>query len=78
MLSSAFAAKRVNMTLHASGDDGQTWAPVAQVFAGPSAYSSLVDLSPPSGAEVVGLLFEQGPVSDYQAISFARVALPAA
>jgi sialidase-1 len=79
VMSSAFAAQqRANMTLHVSADDGHSWAPAAQVFDGPSAYSSLADLSPQSGAEdVVGLLFEQGPTSTYQTISFARVALPA-
>ena len=76
VMSTAFAAQRTNMTLHASSDDGHSWAPLLQVFGGFSAYSSLIDASTAGGAEAVGILFEQGATSPFAGISFARVELP--
>jgi len=80
VMSSAFAAKRENMTLHASRDDGRSWKPVVQVFDRAAAYSSLVDLSPQGpggGADAVGLLFEAGEASPYEQIAFTRFEVPA-
>ena len=65
VLSSAFtAAKRQNLTLHISSDDGHTWRPVAQVYAGAAAYSSLVPVA--DGA--VAVAFER---DGYEAIAVA-------
>ena len=56
---------RVNLTVHASLDDGATWASATQVLSGPSGYSSLSELQLPADrngddqAQNVGLLFEQ-------------------
>lgn len=56
VLSSAFSrTRRENMTLHVSANDGRTWAPRTQVYAGPAAYSSLASID---GKGLVGLLFE--------------------
>jgi sialidase-1 len=73
-MSNAFAAKRENMTLHVSGDDGHSWAPAALVWAGPSAYSS-VAAGAAAGSDVVHLLFEKGDKSPYESIAFASVTL---
>lgn len=69
VMSSAFSAKRENMTLHVSVDDGRTWAPKVQVYAGGAAYSSLVSLD---GRKTVGLLFE---ADAYARIVYTPVAL---
>lgn len=62
---------RVNMTLRASFDDGQTW-PVARVLhPGPSAYSSLAIL--PDGR--ILCLYEAGEKNAYETISLASVSL---
>lgn len=64
-MSSPFnSARRVNMTIHVSTDDGKSWAPKIQVYAGGSAYSSLIQVSPTS----VGLAFEK---DGYASIAFA-------
>lgn len=75
VMSSAFdPAGRTNMTLHASGDDGRSWAPVLRVYPGSAAYSSLADLGAGGGGgSNVGLLFER---DGYARISFAALALP--
>ena len=78
-MSSAFAVSRTNMTVHLSRDDGHSWTAAAGIHAGPSAYSSLVDLAAGAGAnEAVGLLFEMGAKMAYEQIAFVRVELPAA
>jgi len=69
LLSSAFDAARVNMTLHASRDAGATWAPLARVYAGKSAYSAL---SPAPDEGSVALLFER---DGYARISLATLPL---
>ena len=69
VLSSAFSRKRENMTLHVSADDGKTWAPRAQVYAGAAAYSSLASLD---GKGLVGLLFE---ADSYARIAYTPVAV---
>ena len=48
---------RVNMTVFESSDEGQTWKHVACIDPGPSAYSSLGELSDGD----VGLLYERAP-----------------
>jgi hypothetical protein len=57
------------MTLHVSADDGKTWAPRAQVYAGAAAYSSLASLD---GKGLVGLLFE---ADSYARIAYTPVAV---
>ncbi len=48
---------RYNMSLHESTDDGATWSLVGVIDEGPSAYSSLVQLTNGS----VAILFERSP-----------------
>lgn len=67
--SSAFAAKRTNLTLHTSRDDGKTWLPVRQVYAGAAAYSSLALVGPAQ----VAVAFERDA---YAAISLDVVDVP--
>lgn len=71
VLSSAFNRQRENMTLHVSGDDGRTWVPRVQVYAGGAAYSSVVGLD---GKGLVGLLFEADANAHivYTAVAVAR------
>lgn len=65
----ASAEQRVNLTLRASFDDGQTW-PVAQVLhPGPSAYSDLAVL--PNGD--IACLFEAGRTNAYESIVLQRL-----
>ena len=59
---------RVNMTVRVSYDDGKTWPVAKSVHPGPCAYCCLVSL--PDGS--IGLLYENGPQSRYQRISFTR------
>jgi sialidase-1 len=63
VMSSAFAATRTNLTLHVSADGGHAWTPNTVVYAGSSAYSSLVV----AGADTVALAFER---DSYKAIAF--------
>lgn len=70
--SSAFdTATRANLTLHTSGDQGHTWLPVASIYPGAAAYSSLAALGPqaPGG---VAVLFER---DGYASIALAVVDL---
>lgn len=49
VISSAFSTvSRINMTLHISRDNGRTFIPEILVYSGPSAYSSLINLEPPT------------------------------
>ena len=74
-MSNAFdRTKRLNMTVHVSGDDGRHWAPAALVWPGPSAYSSVVDASA-GGGDLVGLLFEKGDKGPYEQIAYVSVPL---
>ncbi len=67
----AHATKRVNMTLRASFDEGQTW-PVSRVLhAGPSAYS---DLAVMANGEIASL-YEAGATNAYETIVFRNLAL---
>ena len=63
VMSSAFAATRVNLTLHTSSDGGHAWTPSLVAYAGSSAYSSLLVI----GDAAVALAFER---DDYARISF--------
>ncbi len=62
---------RVNMTLRASWDEGQTWAASRVLHPGPSAYSDLAVL--PNGQ--VGCLYEAGRAHAYESIVFAKFGL---
>ena len=64
----AHQTKRVRMTVRISYDEGKSWARTRLLHAGPSAYSCLTRL--PSGD--VGMLYEAGDNSPYEAIRFAR------
>jgi sialidase-1 len=64
----AHPKQRVNLTVRASADNAQTWREVAVLHAGPSAYSSLVELS----ATEAGCLYERGEKRPYEKITFAR------
>jgi len=64
---------RVNMTIRASYDDGQTW-PISRVlYPGPSAYSDLAVLADSR----IACLFEGGSTNPYQTIRFAGFPLKA-
>jgi sialidase-1 len=65
----AHPERRVNMTIRASLDDGQTWPRSLVLHDGPSAYSDLVVV--PSG--MVGCLYERGEEHPYETIVFARI-----
>ncbi|MBQ6284002.1 MAG: exo-alpha-sialidase [Bacteroidales bacterium] len=62
-------AKRVNLTLRMSRDSGQNWESVATLTEGPAAYSDLVIMR----NKDVGVLYEAGMKSPYEAIYFARL-----
>lgn len=64
---------RVRLTVKASADDAQTWRNVAELHAGPSAYSCLVSLDPATA----GCLYERGEKRPYERITFARIPLGA-
>jgi len=67
----AHATKRVNMTLRASFDEGQTW-PVSRVLhAGPSAYSALAVMA---NGEIASL-YEAGATNAYETIVFRNLTL---
>lgn len=60
--------KRVNMTVRASLDDGDTWPRSLTLHEGPSAYSDLAVM--PSGN--AACLYERGAEHPYETITFAR------
>jgi sialidase-1 len=68
----ADSAKRINMTVRMSRDDGETWPVSKVIHEGPSAYSCLVALT---GGDV-GLLYECGAKNAYERIELARFKLP--
>lgn len=71
LFSNPASARRENMTVRLSYDEGATW-PVSQVLhAGPAAYSTLVAV--PDGR--IGVLFERGAKSAYERITFAAFTL---
>ena len=65
------SAKRMNMTIRASYDEGQTWPVIRTLYAGPSAYSCMTIL--PKG--IIGCLYEAGAKSSYETIDFEKVKL---
>jgi sialidase-1 len=65
------STKRERMTIRLSDDEGTTWPVARVVYAGPSAYSSLVALPDAS----IGLLFERGERSPYERITFVHATL---
>ncbi len=68
LFSNPAATTRVQLTVRASADDGRTWRTLAELHAGPSAYSNLVDL----GGTAAGCLYERGEKRAYEKITFAR------
>jgi len=61
-------ARRVNMTVRLSRDEGKTWSVSKTIHAGPAAYSNLIELK----GNTVGLLYERGDTDRYERITFAR------
>jgi sialidase-1 len=59
--------RRVNMTVRASFDEGQTWTASRVLHAGPSAYSDLAVLADGE----IGCLYEAGQAHPYESIVFA-------
>jgi sialidase-1 len=68
LFSNPAAKTRVQLTVRTSGDHGRTWRDLAVLHAGPSAYSSLIEL----GADQAGCLYERGEKRAYEKITFAR------
>lgn len=75
---------RVNMTMRWSHDGGETWPGLQQIWAGPSAYSTLVGVRPPTAGAVslkgalapmtsIGIVFERGISGTYERITFAQI-----
>lgn len=64
--------KRERMTIKWSYDQGKTWPKSLLIYAGPAAYSNLVELA----AKKIGLLFEAGIKSAYEGIAWIEVANP--
>lgn len=60
-------AKRVNLTIRVSDDDGRSWMGSRTIHQGPSAYSCLVSF--PNGD--AGILYEAGRQKPYEGIAFA-------
>jgi sialidase-1 len=71
LFSNPASTRRENMTIKLSLDDGESWSREYQVYAGPSAYSDLVMVSP----EEVGILYEAGEERPYQGIVFETIPL---
>ncbi|WP_455638770.1 sialidase family protein [Parabacteroides sp.] len=61
--------KREKMTVKLSEDNGKTWPYACLIYAGPSAYSDLVNL--PEGK--IGLLYEYGTNNPYEKIGFTVI-----
>jgi sialidase-1 len=64
--------KRTQMTVRISRDEGKTWPIAKLVYAGPAAYSSLVELR---GGRI-GLLYERGEKNAYERITFLAFETP--
>jgi sialidase-1 len=71
LFSNPASAKRENLTIRISYDEGATWAVSKVLHAGPSAYSCLAVLPDKS----IACLFECGEKSLYEKISLARIPL---
>ena len=63
------SAKRLNMTIRASYDEGQTWPVIRTLFPGPSAYSCMAIL--PDGT--INCLYEAGNKNPYETIVFQKL-----
>lgn len=71
IFTNAASTKRENLTVKLSYDGGKTW-PVARVInAGPSAYSTVIQLQDGS----IGVLYERGKTDPDESITFARFSL---
>lgn len=68
LFSNPASPRRERMTVRLSYDEGASWPASRVVHEGPAAYSSLVVLPDRS----IGLLFERGERSPYEAMTFAR------
>ena len=64
------SAKRINMAIRASFDEGQTWPVIRTLYTGPSAYSCMTPL--PDGN--IGCLYEAGTKNPYETIVFQKLA----
>jgi sialidase-1 len=62
------STRRERMTIRISDDDASSWRISKVVYAGPAAYSCLVDLG-----DDIGVLYERGEQSAYETIAFARI-----
>lgn len=71
LFSNPASEKRVNMTVRLSRDEGRSWSASKMIYAGPSAYSNLIELK----GNTVGLLYERGETSPYERITFVRFPL---
>jgi sialidase-1 len=60
------SGKRLNMTIRASFDEGQTWPVIRTLYAGPSAYSCMTVL--PNGD--IGCFYEAGTKNPYERMIF--------
>jgi sialidase-1 len=69
LFSNPASTRRENLTLRASFDEGQTWPVARPLDPRPSAYSCLAAL--PDGS--VGILYEAGDRTPYEALVFARL-----
>jgi sialidase-1 len=82
----ASRSHRVNMTMRWSHDGGVSWPGSLQLWAGPSAYSTLVGLRPAATASrldpfqsvlpamtSIGIVFERGITGTYERITFASI-----
>jgi sialidase-1 len=63
------SAKRINMTIRASFDEGKTWPIIQTLYAGPSAYSCMTLL--PNGD--IGCFYEAGVKHPYERMIFQRI-----
>lgn len=68
LFSNPAARTRIQLTVRSSADHGKTWRDVVVLHAGPSAYSSLVEI----GNDSAGCLYERGDQRAYEKITFAR------
>ena len=62
------SAKRMNMTIRASYDEGQTWLVVRTLFPGPSAYSCMAVSN-----GIINCLYEAGNKHPYETIIFQKL-----
>jgi sialidase-1 len=69
LFTNAASAKRENVTLKTSADQGKTWTVTETLHAGPSAYSTGLGLRDGS----IAVLFECGEGSPYERIRFVRL-----